>query len=45
VLAEARMLDDFDVGMRAAVAKGMSRDEIIKNVRFENYKDVAITTG
>ena len=27
-------------GMRAAVAKGMSRDEIIKNVRFEKYKDV-----
>jgi glyoxylase-like metal-dependent hydrolase (beta-lactamase superfamily II) len=40
VLAEARMLADFDAGMRAAVAKGMSRDEIIKNVRFEKYKDV-----
>ena len=40
VLAEARMLSDFDAGMRAAVAKGMSRDEIIKNVRFEKYKDV-----
>jgi glyoxylase-like metal-dependent hydrolase (beta-lactamase superfamily II) len=40
VLAEARMLNDFDAGMRAAVAKGMSRDEIIKNVRFEKYKDV-----
>jgi hypothetical protein len=40
VLAEARMLNDFDAGMRAAVAKGMSRDDIIKNVRFEKYKDV-----
>jgi glyoxylase-like metal-dependent hydrolase (beta-lactamase superfamily II) len=40
VLAEARMLADFDAGMRAAVAKGMTRDEIIKNVRFEKYKDV-----
>jgi hypothetical protein len=40
VLAEARMLTDFDAGMRAAVAKGMTVDEIIKNVRFEKYKDV-----
>ena len=40
VLAEARMLTDFDAGVRAAVAKGMSRDDIIKNVRFEKYKDV-----
>lgn len=40
VLDEARMLTDFDAGMRAAVAKGMSRDEIIKNVRFENYSKV-----
>jgi glyoxylase-like metal-dependent hydrolase (beta-lactamase superfamily II) len=40
VLNEARMLADFDAGMRDAVAKGMSRDEIIKNVRFEKYKDV-----
>ena len=40
VLNEARMLADFDAGMREAVAKGMTRDEIIKNVRFEKYKDV-----
>ena len=40
VLAEAQMLEDFDAGMRAAVAKGMTKDEIIKNVRFEKYKDV-----
>lgn len=40
VLAEAAMLADFDAGMRAAVAKGMSREEIISNVRFEKYKDV-----
>lgn len=40
VLDEAQMLGDFDRGMRDAVAKGMSRDEIIKNVKFEQYKDV-----
>jgi glyoxylase-like metal-dependent hydrolase (beta-lactamase superfamily II) len=40
VLDEAQMLSDFDAGMRAAVAKGMSRDDIIKNVRFEQYKDI-----
>lgn len=40
VLNEAQMLTDFDAGMRAAVAKGMTRDEIIRNVRFEKYKDV-----
>lgn len=40
VLHEAQMLADFDAGMRAAVAKGMSKDDIIKNVRFEQYKDV-----
>lgn len=37
---EAQMLSDFDAGMRDAVAKGMSRDDIIKNVKFEKYKDV-----
>ena len=40
VLNEARMLTDFDAGMRDAVAKGMSKEDIIKNVKFENYKDV-----
>jgi len=40
VLHEAKMLGDFDRGMREAVAKGMSREDIIKNVRFEEYKDV-----
>lgn len=40
VLQEAKMLADFDRGMREAVAAGMSRDDIIKNVRFEQYKDV-----
>ena len=40
VLAEAQMLEDFDAGMRAAVNKGMTKDEIIKNVKFEKYKDV-----
>ena len=40
VLNEAQMLADFDAGMREAVAKGMSREEIIKNVRFEKYRNV-----
>jgi len=40
VLHEAQMLSDFDAGMREAVKKGMSKDEIIKNVKFEKYKDV-----
>jgi cyclase len=40
VLHEARMLSDFDAGMREAVANGMRKDDIIKNVRFEKYKDV-----
>ena len=40
VLHEAQMLADFDAGMRAAVAKGMSKDDIIRNVKFEKYKDV-----
>lgn len=40
VLHEAQMLADFDAGMREAVKKGMSKDEIIKNVKFEKYKDV-----
>ncbi len=40
VLHEAQMLSDFDAGMRAAVAQGMSKDDIINNVKFEKYKDV-----
>jgi len=40
VLHEAQMLADFDAGMRDAVAKGMSKEDIIKNVKFETYKDV-----
>jgi glyoxylase-like metal-dependent hydrolase (beta-lactamase superfamily II) len=40
VLEEAKMLEDFDRGMREAVAKGMSRDEIIRNMKFEQYRDV-----
>lgn len=40
VLQEAQMLSDFDAGMRAAVAKGMGKEDIIKNVKFEKYKDV-----
>lgn len=40
VLHEAQMLSDFDAGMRAAVSQGMSKDDIIRNVKFEKYKDV-----
>ena len=34
------MLEDFDRGMRAAVAKGLSREEIVRTVRFTEYQDV-----
>jgi len=40
VLNEAQMLSDFDAGMRDAVNKGMSREEIYKSAPFEKYKDV-----
>ena len=40
VLNEAQMLADFDAGMRAAVAKGMSPQEILKSAPFEKYRDV-----
>ena len=40
VLNEAQMLADFDAGMRDAVKRGMTPDEILKAVRFEKYKDV-----
>jgi cyclase len=40
VLDEAQMLSDFDAGMREAVKKGMSREEIFRRAPFEKYKDV-----
>ncbi len=40
VLDEARMLEDFDKGMREAVAKGMSKEEIYKAEPFVKYKDI-----
>lgn len=40
VLHEAKMLEDFDRGMREAVARGMSKEDIYKNVKFEQYKDI-----
>ena len=40
VLDEAQMLSDFDAGIRDAVNKGMSREEIYKSAPFEKYKDV-----
>ncbi len=40
VLNEAQMLSDFDAGMRDAVKKGMSRDEILKSEPFAKYKDI-----
>ena len=45
VLHEAQMLEDFDAGMRAAVNKGMTKDEIIKNVKFENTRTCATITA
>lgn len=40
VLHEAKMLEDFDRGMRDAVAQGMSKEEIFKSAPFEKYKDI-----
>jgi cyclase len=40
VLDEAQMLTDFDAGMRAAVAKGMSPEEIVKAEPFAKYRDI-----
>jgi hypothetical protein len=40
VLQQAKMLEDFDRGMRAAVAKGLTREEIVRTVRFAEYQDV-----
>ena len=40
VLDEAQMLADFDAGMRAAVAKGMTPDEIVKSEPFAKYRNV-----
>jgi cyclase len=40
VLAEAQMLADFDAGMRAAVAKGMSPDEIVNAEPFAKYRSI-----
>lgn len=40
VLNQAQMLADFDAGMRDAVKKGLSREEIFKAAPFEKYRDV-----
>lgn len=40
VLNQAQMLADFDAGMRDAVKKGLSREEIFKSAPFEKYRDV-----
>ena len=40
VLNEAQMLADFDAGMRAAVAKGMTPAEIVKSAPFEKYRHI-----
>lgn len=40
VLNQAQMLADFDAGMRDAVKKGLSREEIFKAAPFEKYKEV-----
>jgi hypothetical protein len=36
----AQMLQDFDAGMRAAVAKGVTPDEIVKAEPFAKYRNI-----
>ena len=40
VLDEARLLSDFQVGVKAAMAQGMSREDMVKNLHFRQYKDL-----
>jgi cyclase len=39
VLAEAALLTDVQAGVKAAIAAGRSREDIIKNLRFPQYAD------
>ncbi len=40
LLDEAKLLGDFQAGIKAALAKGMSREEMVKNLHFREYKDL-----
>ena len=40
VLDEARLLSDFQAAMKAGIAKGMSREELVKTLRFPEYQDL-----
>lgn len=40
LLDEAKLLGDFQAGIKAAIAKGMSREEMVKNLHFREYKEL-----
>lgn len=40
LLDEAKLLEDLQAGIKAAAAKGMSREEMVKNLHFREYKDL-----
>jgi glyoxylase-like metal-dependent hydrolase (beta-lactamase superfamily II) len=39
VLDEAKLLSDVQAGVKAAIAAGMSREDIVKNLRFPQFAD------
>ncbi|MCX7137981.1 MAG: MBL fold metallo-hydrolase [Proteobacteria bacterium] len=39
VLDEAKLLTDVQAGVKAAIAAGMSREDIVKNLRFPQFAD------
>lgn len=40
LLDEAKLLGDLQAGIKAAYAKGMSREEMVKNLYFREYKEL-----
>ncbi len=40
VIKEAKMLEDFDYEMRSAYAKGMSKEEMVRELKFSAYRDI-----
>lgn len=40
VLDEAKLLADVQTDVKAAIAKGMSQEDIIKNLRFPQYAEL-----
>jgi glyoxylase-like metal-dependent hydrolase (beta-lactamase superfamily II) len=40
LLDEAKLLEDLQAGIKAAIAKRMSREEMVKNLHFREYKDL-----